>query len=257
MFSGLDPGSYQLAVKSRSHKVKMTNFLLTSRGATVDIELTHGGGVIADVRYESGGYPSESEVQLVSRLGQSPGASTTSTTQDPVQEGRWSYEDLASGTWFLQVQPSANSMSSSYPIEVPFGSSESVPFELTLGQPCWTSLDVEFRSKSEIVTHPDDGLVIVVRQTTGELVGTRKVGGSIFATPFEIPSDPIEIGLLFPGTYEVYLYPEPDQDEGDEFWEGAFEAGHRSIVVPKGGLPMTASVSLEWFRKAEPVRQVK
>ena len=57
---------------------------------------------------------------------------------------------------------------------------------------------------------------------------------------------PIDLGLLFPGKYDLYFYPPPSYDESDEFWEGRFERTHRRIEVFKGGQETCVEVLLYW-----------
>ncbi|MFT6713417.1 MAG: hypothetical protein ACJAVJ_000693 [Planctomycetota bacterium] len=262
-FKGLDPGGYQLVVDSRQHTKRILNFEVLSPITLLELDISDGYQILVATQFRSGKLPRRNMVRLLDQFGTDLPRRTLESSEDS-HSGRWTFSDLEAGTWFVEVRPGTGAIGRQYPVEVPTHTPSVPVLDLVLEEPRETTIQVKFNSSQAIVLDKQDLLIAVFRLPSGQFLGSRSVRyeGLKPAASGEIVE--LHVGPLFPGEYDVFLYPDPSAAsfrvlhvEGQapryisDFsadWVGPFEAKKVPLSLGVGSEPATVEVSLSWYR---------
>lgn len=269
-FTGLEPGSYQVVVHSRHHTKRILRFEVKELLTLVELDISDGHQILVAVQLSSGKLPSRPMVRLLDQYATDLPRRTLESSQD-THSGRWTFSDLEAGTWFVEVRPGPRTIGRQFPVEAPTHSPDVPVLDLVIDDARETKLQVTFQSGQEIVFHGEDRLIAVFRGPGGQFLGERSLGLGGVKAPANGEFIELAVGPLFPGEYDVYLYPDPSaasfrvvHSEGQTpryindysaDWVGPFEAKRLPLKLGVGTEPATFEISLDWYRSpsAKPV----
>jgi hypothetical protein len=262
-FGGLEPGTYKLVVSSdicSSHEVQVR--LPQEKGA-LDIRMFVSVDARVDVRYRSGRAPNAFDLLLVPRAAgslerpkrpvtkhmvPSPDPGSRSETEVDLPEGRFLFEGVDPGEYFLQVVPryaaqartgrnQASLMKLEIPVTIPPSQEEYALVDLWLDEPAHLAVrfsfpvlgDFELPARSSVSAYldgPRDGKQPSVRFVAYEELLTVVQGGELV----------LDLGPTFPGSYVLLVgVPDPRKNISTTVSMNSWGRNVQRVRVPSGG----------------------
>ena len=262
-FSGLNPGSYQIVVPSRHHTKRALSFEISEPLTPVSLDISDGYEVIVTAQFRSGKLPAQAMIRLLDQFGTDVPRRTKESSKDSAT-GRWTFSDLEAGTWFVEARPGPRTIGRQYAVEVPTHTPNVPVLELLLEESRETTLRIQFQTSQAITIDDEDLLVAVFRGPAGQYLGARRVSSAGLRPAASGEIIELDVGPLFPGEYDVFLFPDPGADslrfvqsedqsiqilaEYSVDWVGPFEAKKLPISIAVGSDPATVEVALDWYR---------
>jgi hypothetical protein len=253
-FQGLAPGEYQVIVSPEIQGAQARKFDLIGGSLIGEINLAGGIEALFRVRYASGRVPEHSRIKLSDTTGlqrlvnpERPLFSTNFATSTS-ELSHWTFSDVYPGTWYLRVLPGPRSIGLVFPVEIPTVAQVGPILDLVLDEPAPTTVKVTFNTGAAKQVSGGDMLGVILRTLDGDYLGQRSASSSALGSAGEGEAIEVNLGLLFPGEYEMFVHPGLEPGDLTADWEGAFEASSQRVVVPPGGDPVQVEFELDWYR---------